>query len=764
MAPTNFHLAPPSKVVDGLLAVPIDIQSIDAKLVFDGAAQSGSADATIAFTVGPTAGNPIFDLRQTITNAWLDGAPFPAAQVALHDFGGGALSELRMVQSVLNAGSVHTLRLQYTLGIPASQLGGAYPPALEWSPGPKLRFSFGLSDLNAGRYLEAWLPANLIFDQFSIHLDVEVINTVAGHSVITNGQVTGLGTNHWAIDFPARFTALSPLLELRASDSLQSQSGAVALPVSGLNVAVEAWKLSGAAFDLAAQINLLKNFLVANENDYGPYVHGNRFVAFFNVGGMEYEGGTTTSASALLHETFHSWFARGIKPSGQEHGWWDEAFTSFHDDGADDALPFDFSAPTITLCSRDPWQRRTPSNSYTDGNRFWKGMAALVGVATLNDLMSDCYKRYRGDPVSTQMIEEFLLSKNGNPQIVDAFHRFVYGFPDPSPAPQLWLKDDAAHTGADVWSGAFWDSPDLWVRNQDDGGTAHQAPEHGQDNWFYARIRNKNTAGACKHFAVTFQAKPFAGTEFVYPADFLPCVAAKVEFDLAPGATRIVKAKWPRAQIPAAGTHTCLLASVIARKDHPASGLHVWEHANLAQKNLTIVDLKPNTFVIIPVVLRNVRRPGPARHHLEIWRDPALENYEVSLLTRSADLLAAHRGKRRRVDWGVKPAETADAHELLDCGAHPAASARAGRSRLLTADAIDLVAEQFSDATEVQFPKGKKATISVELPSGSQTVVGLKITLPQQAAKGAVLKTHFVQRHVKTRRITGGIAAEIRVR
>ena len=291
MAPTNFHLAPPSKVVDGLLAVPIDIQSIDAKLVFDGAAQSGSADATIAFTVGPTAGNPIFDLRQTITNAWLDGVPFPAAQVALHDFGGGALSELRVVQSVLNAGSVHTLRLQYTLGIPASQLGGAYPPALEWSPGPKLRFSFGLSDLNAGRYLEAWLPANLIFDQFSIHLDVEVINTVAGHSVITNGQVTGLGTNHWAIDFPARFTALSPLLELRASDSLQSQSAAVALPVSGATVAVEAWKLSGAAFDLAAQINLLKSFLVANENNYGPYVHGNRFVAFFNVGGMEYEGG-----------------------------------------------------------------------------------------------------------------------------------------------------------------------------------------------------------------------------------------------------------------------------------------------------------------------------------------------------------------------------------------------------------------------------------------------------------------------------------------
>ena len=75
---TNFHLAPPPKTVDGLAAVPIDIQTIDAVFVFDGAAASATADATITYTVGPTAGNPIFDLRQDITAAWLDGAPFPA--------------------------------------------------------------------------------------------------------------------------------------------------------------------------------------------------------------------------------------------------------------------------------------------------------------------------------------------------------------------------------------------------------------------------------------------------------------------------------------------------------------------------------------------------------------------------------------------------------------------------------------------------------------------------------------------------------------
>ncbi len=86
---TNFDLAPPPKTVDGLLAVPIDISTITARLRFDGATSTGTGDATIDFVVGPSAGSPIFDLRQTVTNAWLDGAPVPLAQVAHHDFGGG---------------------------------------------------------------------------------------------------------------------------------------------------------------------------------------------------------------------------------------------------------------------------------------------------------------------------------------------------------------------------------------------------------------------------------------------------------------------------------------------------------------------------------------------------------------------------------------------------------------------------------------------------------------------------------------------------
>lgn len=243
---TNFDLAPPPKTVDGLLAVPVDIESIAAVFTFDGNTETATAYATSTYTVGPTAGNPIFDLRQEITAAWLDGVIFPVGQLAHHNFGVGSFTDLRVIEAVQAAGSVHILRVQYDLALPNSELTGSYLPALEWAAGPKLKFVFGMSDLREARYAEAWLPANLIFDQFTISLEIQIINTMAAHSVITNGTVTNLGLNHWQIDFPARFSALSPLLEVRASDTLTQQADTVLLPVSGKTVSIEAWKPASA--------------------------------------------------------------------------------------------------------------------------------------------------------------------------------------------------------------------------------------------------------------------------------------------------------------------------------------------------------------------------------------------------------------------------------------------------------------------------------------------------------------------------------------
>jgi hypothetical protein len=744
--PTNFDLAPLPMTVDGLAAVPIDIQHITSSLTFDGATSSGMGDATLDFIVGPGGGCPIFDLRQTISEVWLDGVPLTPADVAHHDFGGGAGAELRVVNSVLAGGSSHTLRVTYTLGTPQASTAGSYQPRMTWTAGPSLAFNFGFTDLGPGRYLESWVPANLIFDQFDLTLEVRILNTSVDHSPITNGVVTVLGTNHWSIAFPARFAALSTLLEVRATDSVTSQTGSVALPGSGATITIEAWKLVGSSVDLAARITDIAGFLTANEASSGAYLHGNRFVAFLNVGGMEYDGGTTTGVGALRHETFHSWWGRGLKPAGHADAWWDEAWTVYNELGATGSLPFDFTSAAVELSSRNPWVRLTPSASYSSGERFVRGAASLMSVSNLTTHMAAFYGAHNARPATTVQLEEFLVARSPDATLVDAFHRFVYGFPDPSPAPDLWIKDDPGHTGSDLWAGTFWNSPDLWIRNADDGGTAHQSPEFGQDNWFHARVRNRSASAPARHFVVTFNAKPWAGTEFVYPDDFLPATAAVADFELGPGEARIVKARWPRELVPAAGTHVCWLAAVLSRSDHPAAGAQVWEHNNLAQKNLTVVDAIPGLWIILPFVIDRMRFRR-RKITLQLRRPPRWEKLEAAML-HETDLFE----RRARPASGLlrlRSIRLPPKQQPLECGG--AATVPVSPERLL------------ASGLAVAFPAGRTPRLSLTLPGKGQLMLGLALRVPANAKGGQTLPLELLQLDDRRKRVTGGLALMLRI-
>ncbi len=752
----NLYLAPPPKTVDGLLAVPMDIQTINGTLIFNGASSTATADVTISFLTGIQNGCPVFDLRQTIQSAWLDGVAFNVANLALHDFGGGPGAELRIINSVLPAGTNHTLRLAYTLGLPQAPAGGSYQPNLTWSAGPRLRFNFGFTDLRPGRYLESWIPANLIYDQFALTLEVSIINTAVAHSIITNGTATPAGTNHWTLSYPSRFTALSPMLDIRASDLLEKQTGTQLLPVSGLNVTIEATKPSSeTGINLSTQINNIKSLLINNENNVGPYIHGNRFVVFFPGGGMEYEGGTTTGTSSLNHETFHSWWARGVKPASQPDGWWDEAWTTYNiEDGGNTSSAFDFTAPPVELAPSNKWKRETNSNAYSDGSRFWKGMSSLLGNANLKSSMRDLYQKKKGQLCTTPEMEEHLLAISGNPTVVDAFHRFVYGFADPASVPDLWLKDGTLDTaGNNDWAGRFWDSPDVWVRNKDDNGTTHQAAEFGQDNWIYARVRNKSASVAVKHFAVAFNIKQFAGTQFTYPADFLPAVAVATGFDLAAGASVVVKARWPRSKVPPAGTHGCLLAAVITRREHPVVNKHVWENNNLAQKNLTIVDVKPNFIFQLPFVVANQIFEKVENFSLEVIRAKESEALTLSLLHSTP---AIFKGFERVITPSAPGLQhdsaRAKALELLDCGGRHETNA-------------DGTSDAFTPVVLPEMVLKQSLNTSVNLPVifGNQLALQLKVQIPASAKKGEQHRIDLVQRDPVSKKIVGGIAILLNV-
>ena len=728
---TNFDLAPPAVTVGGITVVPVDLQTIDARLVFDGASSTATGDATITFTVGPTAGRPMFDLRQPITAVWLDGAPLPVAQILTRDLGGGVGAEMRVLDTVLAAGSVHTLRLTYGVSLPLSPAGGGYPPGLTWTAGPRLAWNGGFTDLFAARYLESWVPANLIWDQYAITVQIQVIGTAIAHTLITNGAVTVLAANQWSVVFPASSTAMSTLFELRASDALAQAVTSAALP-SGTNVTIEAWKLaSNAAVVLSTQATNLRNWLIENDTAMGAYSHGNRFVAFIKQGGMEYDGGCTSGTGALRHEAYHSWWGRAVRPASQADGWFDEGWNTYHDSGGAGAAALNFAAAPRMLCNRNPYSRITSGNAYSGGEALFSGIAAMHNPVALTSWMAEFYHSRRDRPVTTLDLESHLLVKSGNPDVVDAFHRFVYGLSDPSPGPNLWLRDDPAHTGTEQWNGRFWDSPDLWIRNRDDGGTVHQAPIAGRDNFFYARVRNQG-AGTAGHFMVTFQIRQFAGVQFTYPADFLPPIAASGGFDLASGQTRVVTARWPAALVPPAGAHACWLATVLARGDRPIAGRHVWEHGNLAQKNLTIVRARRGAWLIFPFVTSALKLGLPAT--FEIRRPAGLEKVTAEIVPRRGLLIE-------------RPLDDA---EVLDCGHRVGVASSDGE-----ADSL------FDEVPLAEFRRGALSRVRLPLPVGT-VPLGLRLFVPKQLAPGTKGVVDLVQLDQRGR-VIGGIAIDLQI-
>lgn len=494
MEAVDFETAPRPTRLGGWLLVPIHIADLRAIVTVDAERAQASVDTTMTYVVGPADGNPFFDLRQSVEHCWIDGVPVDPVEIAAHDVGeAGPHSSVRVIRARQRARSVHTVRATYRLGLPMSDLGGAYPPVLRWLPGPRVRWSFGMADLYAGRYLEAWFPSNLPFDHFPFTFELTITGSAIPHTVVTNGRVATKGTNGWTISFPPSFTTMSPLVELHAADTLQTASVAARLPVSDRPITISASKFVTGDENLAASLPRIVAMLSEQERRFGEF-GGDSYVCFFHgaSGGMEYGNATTTSESALRHEVIHSWFARGVTPASQADGWWDEGFTRYlESDGHPE--PLDFRAPPVELCSRRPFQRTTAARSYDAGSRVFRGIAEIVGRDRLQAAMRELYRH--ATSVSTPTLEAHLIASTGAMSLVDVFHRFVYGFGDDGPSPQLAIET------------VDYDECSMRVRVHNVG------------------------AGACRHYVVATIAQRAP-------------IAVATGFDLAPGQMRSMSLRW----------------------------------------------------------------------------------------------------------------------------------------------------------------------------------------------------------------------------
>ena len=402
-----------------------------------------------------------------------------------------------------------------------AQLGGSYLPRLEWSAGRRLTFALGLSDLNApatsrrgcrptcpststpSRWTSAvWGPRCALGD-----------HQRHGHG--PRAPITGRSRSRPGSARCRRCWRSGPPTPSRRAPARRRCRSREPGHHRGLAA-------GRSAVDLATQIDAIRGFLIANENDYGPYLHGHRYVAFFHGRRHGVRGGhdhLRRGPSATRRSTAGSPVGSN-RPLRRTAGG-TRASRRYHDDGADDAVPLDFTAPPVVLCSRDPWQRHTPYTAYSAGSALFQGLAALLGAATLNAQMRSLYEAQAGTlPVSTRRSRSTSSRTSATPGSWTRSIASCTGCATRSPAPDLWLRDPAA-TRAGRWAATSGCGP----------ATTAARP---------TRTRGPVRTTGSTHGCATGPARGpaalrgdlpseprSAGTEFVYPGDFFPAAAAE---------------------------------------------------------------------------------------------------------------------------------------------------------------------------------------------------------------------------------------------
>jgi hypothetical protein len=237
-----------------------------------------------------------------------------------------------------------------------------------------------------------------------------------------------------------------------------------------------------------------------------------------------------------------------------------------------------------------------------------------------------------------------------------------------------------------------------------------------------------------------------------------------VGFDLAAGSPTVVRARWPASAVPAAGTHACILAAALVGGDLPPTGRHVWEHNDLAQRNLTIVDVLAGERVRIPFEVGSMRRTQPAIVTLEVQRPRGYPELGAALVGPGARVLWAHREAR--------PAGRPEPPALRTLA--PAAL-RVGSVRLdLAANSTVMLGDDPPRPPAVEEPQavlrgkriilgpGRVAGLRSRLPARAALALGLELTAPGDAKPGDELLVHLVQRW-DDGRAAGGIGVALRI-
>jgi C1A family cysteine protease len=214
-------------------------------------------------------------------------------------------------------------------------------------------------------------------------------------------------------------------------------------------------------------------------------------------------------------------------------------------------------------------------------------------------------------------------------------------------ATEVYIRDNLGDTGNTPTGAPYWLSPDLIVRNNDEGYYPDvwesQDVIRGQDNWIYVRVHN-NGPNLARAVEVHVYKSNYLGTEFMYPWDYqneISTSPVQLNYIASSMGPAVVKFKWPAAEIPAEDwKHPCLLASVDTTDDVDAgqwgictgfSGMYVWENNNLAQRNIAIVGGKQGSIIEFRFSVGNVHSKPRKSSELAVFRNKTPEDATIKL-------------------------------------------------------------------------------------------------------------------------------------
>lgn len=340
---------PKSFNYQGSQAVFVDFTEANYHITYDLTLRKAFAEAEIRFTM-PEQGYPIFDSVTAPNSVSLNGLNIASSEVKTPS----NETTLRVINKITSVGE-HTLNIKLPL------------TTLVDFTDSGVRSAFWTSDLDEREFLERYLPANLEYDQVKMNFHLKFIGLKNQQTIYTNGDVTAVDSSTFHISYPDYYNASSIFFHTVPKGAMQELRFTIK-SMDGRDLpAVVYFGTSSWSASLERLKNKTIEIIKELENDYGPFPHPSVTVYQAGMGGMEYCGATMTEFSALGHELFHSYFARGVMPANGNAGWLDEALASWRDGGYSTSGSLN---GTSGMSSHPYYTRITDQAAYTFGARF----------------------------------------------------------------------------------------------------------------------------------------------------------------------------------------------------------------------------------------------------------------------------------------------------------------------------------------------------------------------------------------------------------